>query len=176
MKMWQWLFQVCSRFPLFFLLCCSIVLILLCWVVSSEAVNRPSGGRFFFVNERLGWRIDYGKVGRTQDGGKTWEWTDIEAKELNQIFFADESHGWIAAFKGFDGQLYVTADGGNTWELQNVFPSYHLVDIYFANPSVGWLATAHDLFSAGAILRTIDGGKTWQHKMVFRDGIGAVFF
>ncbi len=156
--------------------CCSLIIFLSCWAISADAVNRSAGGHFFFVNERLGWRADYGRIGRTQDSGKTWEWTDIEAKGYAQLFFADESHGWATAFKGFDGQLYVTADGGNTWELQNVFPSEHLFGLYFANPNVGWLATANDLFpSVVGILRTLDGGRTWQHKMVFRDG-ATVFF
>jgi photosystem II stability/assembly factor-like uncharacterized protein len=139
------------------------------------------------VNERLGWFIGNGIgdpddganhviIGRTNDGGKAWELTDIGIGSSGEIFFADESHGWATNFKGFDGQLYFTVDGGKTWELETVFPSEHLFSLYFANPNVGWLATAHDLFFSGGILRTQDGGKTWQYKMVFRDAIASAFF
>jgi photosystem II stability/assembly factor-like uncharacterized protein len=86
---------------------------------------------------------------------------------LSGISFTDESNGWVV---GTNGTILHTADGGNTWELQDsglldpnknfemvMAEDIALNRVYFVDPEYGWACGEW-----GVILRTIDGGKTWE--------------
>ncbi len=93
---------------------------------------------------------------------------------VRSITTADNRHlfalGVVACPAGTCPALAASADNGATWHLVHTFPasmtpsgslpgrpggSGQLSDVRFANDSVGWVF-------GGAVLRTTDGGRTWQ--------------
>ena len=86
---------------------------------------------------------------------------------LTAVAFADASTGWAV---GHDAAILHTADGGQTWKLQNFAPAD-------AKPLLGVLALdARRAFAIGAyglFLGTTDGGATWspvEAPAVLEDG------
>jgi photosystem II stability/assembly factor-like uncharacterized protein len=62
-----------------------------------------------------------------------------------------------------------TTDGWNTWESmsfyiehEGVFYEGWLSDVFFMNASVGFATAVVDVPAGGAIVRTMDGGNTWE--------------
>ena len=82
------------------------------------------------------------------------------AAEIIALAVKDKRHVWI----GYnDGELWYTEDGGENW-YQRAFPGSGVGAvnaIAFENNLVGWML--HDTAApVGSVLRTIDGGYTWQ--------------
>lgn len=95
---------------------------------------------------------------------------------LDTVFFLDATHGWV----GGEGALYKTADGGRTWQRirLDVPPHAEVVDIFFTNPSLGWVAMqkrAPDLTAYREnqlwLIQTRDGGQTWRLQHEDRDAV-----
>lgn len=96
---------------------------------------------------------------------------------LHAIYFLDAKHGWIA---GSNGTLLSTTDGGATWNAAAKFSEDNFRDVFFTDEKNGWLLAERDVFklkSAGdarsILLRTIDGGATWERTGVFPTGKNA---
>jgi hypothetical protein len=121
-------------------------------------------------------------VQRTVDGF-TWQQIALpgvlEARDLD---FVDANRGWLVAQTGqiiagcdyYDEQVYRTEDGGLTWTP--LFTGNEpwrcgggLQAVAFVDASRGWVA------ARGQLLRTTDGGTTWQSVNAFR-GTAAIDF
>ena len=121
-----------------------------------------------FCDVKNGWAVgENGFIIHTMDGGKTWEPQQSGITgNLRGIQCLDASTAWAA---GQAGALLKTVDGGKTWILQkNVqdmlgqlnrkfLPSFFCVR--FSDARNGY-AVGHP----GIILRTTDGGVTWQQQ------------
>lgn len=138
--------------------------------------RQPSGTEedlmdLFFLDSRYGWAVgDFGTVIHTENGGETWtEQIEPEDKIFNDVFFVDPHIGWIV---GEYGTIMHTVDGGKTWQPQECSdivpvlseaewerPLPALYGTYFPDKDRGWIVGMD-----GVILRTGDGGKTWQKK------------
>ncbi len=116
----------------------------------------------------------------SSDGGKTWVDQSLHKDEtLNGVTFLDDMNGWVV---GEFGVIKKTTDGGKTWAemdkvtdlptyFQNVtaqeayllgIPKLTEQDLYLFNsawtsPQTGYVAS-----TGGLVLRTTDGGATWQ--------------
>ncbi len=82
---------------------------------------------------------------------------------LHDVQFVGSRHGWAV---GDRGVIWQTSDGGESWSLQASGVSCPLRSISFLSDRVGWVAgggtvpfTRH---SYGVVLKTTDGGQTWQ--------------
>lgn len=129
----------------------------------------------------------------TADGGQTWTSISMAAYAnlLIDIYFTDDTHGWVVGGQG--GTTYdrlkpvvlFTADGGKTWEdrLQNSGIKFPRGEwgwkIQFLNPQLGFISLENE--SAAAILKTTDGGHLWKRivvsdpqKNVNLEGIGFI--
>lgn len=103
-----------------------------------------------------GWN-DY--FARTEDGGQTW--IPMNVGNDNWFFldmdFYDLQHGAaLAALNSGGVAVYVTADGGNSWQSSAVIDQM-LFDLAYAN--------ATTLYAAGSnetVLRSTDGGLSWS--------------
>ncbi len=120
---------------------------------------------------------------QTMDGGATWEVRKVplprdgltEAERivmqdpvLYGVTFTDMSHGWVV---GEFGTIQHTADGGQTWEAQQMsllsetrasvldLPTFF--GVAFSDAREGIAAGLE-----GGIVRTRDGGVTWAFELV----------
>jgi photosystem II stability/assembly factor-like uncharacterized protein len=176
------------------------------------------GSDIYFANEQIGWVLCNSSILGTSDGGKSWkaEWKITDTDEfnyrlnsihavnttawavgeygmilkyteqdqwqlqssitdlpLNDVFFSDENHGWIAGGYFDDENEYLillkTTDGGESWEEIPDF-KYQINDMFFDNNLHGW-AVGNDIVNSGEwwdpsypgiILETEDGGDTWN--------------
>lgn len=114
---------------------------------------------------------------KTTDGGLTWMAIDMSAHAsiLIDTFFTDASHGWVVGGKAnattpptrdsLKPVVLETNDGGATWNdrlagMEAEFPFGEWGwKIQFLNDKLGFVSLEN--FTAGAILKTTDGGRTW---------------
>ena len=109
----------------------------------------------------------------SHDGGSTWQpqgrLSLAAAEGLDGPLTAallDEQHAWVA---DPSGGIYITADGGRTWQFSHNLP-LGVLELTFITPQQGWvLASAGDCKAAGqactqesALWQTLDGGLTWS--------------
>ncbi|MEM7350066.1 MAG: YCF48-related protein [Acidobacteriota bacterium] len=129
---------------------------------------------------------------KTVDGGQSWELIDMRdyASNLIDIHFFDEQRGWVVGglaneacqgppppsynghpqyYKVTPVALY-TEDGGKTWEnrvASLAFPCGEWgwkIDFLGGGDQIGFISLEN--FVEGAILKTLDGGKTWARLSV----------
>jgi photosystem II stability/assembly factor-like uncharacterized protein len=75
---------------------------------------------------------------------------DLPSYNLNDVFFVDARHGWIA---GDFGTLLATSDGGATWRAQASGTHVALQSLFFVDARTGWVTG-----DFGSILITVTGG------------------
>ncbi|CAM4055986.1 WD40/YVTN/BNR-like repeat-containing protein [Ectopseudomonas alcaliphila] len=105
-----------------------------------------------FIDARQGWAVGHlGVVLHSADGGETWrkQLDGIQAAKL--VLQAAEASGDAAAIEQAQAMV---ADG----------PDKPFLDLYFQDARVGYLVGAYNL-----ILRTADGGQSWQSWMQHLD-------
>ena len=97
---------------------------------------------------------------------------------LRAVYFVDQNRGWIA---GSNGTLLSTVDGGVTWTKVSLPGRDTLNDVYFSDNANGWLLAQRDVFKLKAnerssyLLKTIDGGVTWQPVFLDTEDVNARF-
>jgi photosystem II stability/assembly factor-like uncharacterized protein len=118
---------------------------------------------------------------KTTDGGRTWEgWSMAEhATLLVDTFFPSPDRGWVVGGKAsvpnptrddVKPVVLFTEDGGRTWvnRVANLQAEFPLGEwgwkIQFLDDRIGFISLEN--LSAGAILKTTDGGLTWARKPV----------
>jgi len=107
-----------------------------------------TGERFVAVGDRGGIVVS--------SDSQQWEQVDVPVRSaLTSVYFADAKHGWAV---GHDAAIVATADGGQTWTLQNFQPALEkpLLDVLFLDASRGYAVGAY-----GLLLKTDNGGQSW---------------
>lgn len=108
------------------------------------------------VDARHAWVYgDSGSLAATTDG-TTWSAVNLPAGvSAGAIDFVDPAHGWLSA--SGRGGTYATANGGQTWSRLPDPNGRRLgARLDFVSPHVGWAVTPR------WVLKTVDGGQTWQ--------------
>ncbi|MNS01614.1 Ycf48-like protein [compost metagenome] len=86
----------------------------------------PGAGELFsvfFLNSTIGWVGSRATIFKTSDGGSTWTALPRldqgsaygDSRGVTGLFFTDESNGLYTAAEQFNGGLYSTSNGGQTW-------------------------------------------------------------
>ena len=119
-----------------------------------------------FINDSTGFIIqqdDY--LLKTTDAG--WTWTQvpgIDTCSFNQIQFVSEEVGFLL---GIDDYILRTSDAGSSWEYLKINPgieNFSINTLFFNNPDTGFIGGGEYTISnhTHLILKTIDGGESWQ--------------
>lgn len=132
-----------------------------------------------FLDEKHGWLAVFDApqpypekvVLFTADGGMTWRpQPEINYRiTIHQIFFLGQ-HGWMAGGESRlpnrdMGILFVSKDGGQTWQAVETIPKGDAVKwVQFFSDSEGWISTENEVY------RTEDSGKTWSKVLSYPQG------
>ncbi len=144
--------------------------------VQPKGIELDSVDYVKFLDEQNGLAVSGGKAYRTRDGAKSW--TDITPDTTGSIgersiFFIDKDNGWIGIgdfdrpdqnSNGRKGEVFATHDGGASWKKTDI-DDLASPQIYFIDKDNGWILDHKDaamMHEAVAVLRTTDGGGTWQ--------------
>lgn len=144
-----------------------------------RAHNTNSGGDLvtvYFTSDTRGWVAgDNGYLASTNNGGRTWAKYPLNTTEnINEIYFRNAENGYLVAGR----KMFITSDGGNTWrettlfkpgEFKNSIPEF--LSIRFADRKRGMvvgsvLDKSGDVVIDSLVMRTTDGGETWQRVIV----------
>ena len=127
-----------------------------------------------FLNQNEGWAVDRkSAVWQTSDAGNSWRVISAAPGEQRrfylprQLIFLDRLNGWLLGIF----QLWGTNDGGKTWHERfsvSQTSEERVGRLYrgaFLDANRAWLAS-----SGGVVIRTGDGGETWQTFMPVSGG------
>ncbi len=144
----------------------------------------PNGlyGSICFVDSNYGWVAgsdlgnNRGIISRTTNGGTSWE---IESYDdfwsIFSICFVDSLTGWAVGqnnpdtFQVYGNFIYKSRNGGKDWFRQPVISDKSFFGVEFINPDTGWAV-------GGDIIKTTDGGNSWQVQLSDSIGLGSVNF
>lgn len=133
------------------------------WQYTTGSELCPSS--VFFVNNTTGYFATRGSaigasgVRKTVNGGTTWSMADTtvgiaSSFEAIALYFIDDSTG----FASTSGAINKTTNGGKSWVSSFYAPASVISSIAFTSAQTGY-AVGYD---APIILKTTDGGTTWD--------------
>jgi photosystem II stability/assembly factor-like uncharacterized protein len=110
----------------------------------------------YFLNADTGFVLsDSGLLGRTYDGGLTWDTVNTGSSSyLLDMFFPTSQTGYMMT----GNWLIKTTDGGNTWFQLPIVASGSF-PMYFVSAGTGYVVMGNE------IRKTTDGGFTWSIQM-----------
>lgn len=132
----------------------------------------------YFTSSDKGWIAgDAGYLASTTDGGRTWSrYTLNTTEDINEIYFRNSDNGYLVAGR----KMFITSDGGRSWqetqlvkpgEIKNGTPEF--LSIRFADRRRGlavgsvWRKVRNEeVVVDSLVMRTEDGGETWQRAIV----------
>lgn len=118
------------------------------------------------VNDKIVWVSgNNGTVGRSLDGGKTWEWLPVkgyEQRDFRDIEAFDAKTAIIMAIAE-PADLLKTTDGGRSWKLvyENTTPGMFLDAMEFWNKDSG-IVLGDPINGKFFVARSFDGGDSWH--------------
>ncbi|HEY8560832.1 MAG TPA: YCF48-related protein [Pyrinomonadaceae bacterium] len=139
--------------------------------------SQPGGDLIavYFTSAEKGWIAgDNGYLAWTGDGGRNWTKQDLGTTEsINEIYFRNDDNGYLVAGK----KLFITRDGGRTWRETQIYRtgefgknSPEFLSIRFADKKrgivIGSVLNAQERVVDSLVMRTEDGGETWQRVIV----------
>jgi len=118
---------------------------------------------FAFGSDRRGWALggilDEGRAKgamlSTQDGGKTWQQTELRFIP-NSLFVLDDSALWAVSDRG---EIWSSAEGGRDWK--KLTRKENALRVFFIDNLKGFLVGRKK-----TLMQTDDGGKNWRHVAV----------
>jgi len=119
--------------------------------------------RIYFYNEQVGFSIGGGSILKTMDGGENW-CVQRFSYSFENICFIDRnkgfaSGGWLYTHRDGSGDMFVTEDGGRTWQ-PTLWTNSKIESCVFVNTLIGF-AISRVIEDGSWIEKTVDGGKNW---------------
>ncbi|MFN3560988.1 MAG: VPS10 domain-containing protein [Chloroherpetonaceae bacterium] len=146
--------------------------VLTLFLFTSQALFAQSQG-FYDVHSSDGntvWAVgNSGRVFRSVDGGATWAQFILGSNTLRTV----QSLGATVWVAGDSGKAYRSTTFGETWETFSLASATtRFTSLQFLDNQIGFLVGSN-----GTILKTTDGGTTWDSKTpAFVDNFNAVSF
>jgi len=140
--------------------------------------------RIFFIDDSCGWAGCGGAIiGRTINGGTFWAQLFLpyppfhcDTVDIWGISFVDRQKGWFCAgrfpeirwpgdtwFRGGQGYIAKSINGGDSWQLLHRDTIYDFFDIKFQDSLNGFVVGGNDRTMSANIMKTQNGGITWQN-------------
>lgn len=133
----------------------------------------------FFTDSKRGYVAgDNGRFLFTVDGGKNWQRQFVYTEDnINEIYFRNDDDGYLVTGK----KLFITRDGGKSWREEVIYQprdfskgTPEFLSVRFADKNrgviVGSVLNNSDRVIDSLVMRTDDGGLTWQRIPVpFKD-------
>ncbi len=91
----------------------------------------------------------------------TWERISVPTDQyLRSVCFTDSLYGWAA---GDSGTIIHTADGGESWQIQDSQTENEIVFLFFLDRNLGWASSFNYTIPPYGtnILKTTNGGASW---------------
>jgi len=110
-----------------------------------------------------------GIMGKTNDGGNTWQLINYVFDDIISVSFVNDNIGYVSMITAsgsiskeyFGSKLIKTTNGGQTWQVIHQTPNDNkgsrYANLYFKTEQEGFCTNK-------AIFHTIDGGNTWQKE------------
>lgn len=115
------------------------------WIKKLNTISEGDFHGLHFINEKIGWASGC-CIYQTIDGGETWKFKHEFGDYSNppesfknvtvSCYFVDENNGWSC---GFNGSLFNTIDGGNSWTTLNSGVSETLNSVFFIDIDNGYV-------------------------------------
>ena len=155
----------------FQLICMLSLVLLLQDVVAQKIQDLPGREGVSFrglsvVNDRLLWVSgNKGTVGRSTDGGKSFQWMTVKGHEKRDFRDIEAFDAVTAVILAVDspGLILRTFDGGESWQevYRDNRSGIFLDALHFRNKDEG-MAVGDPIDGKILLLRTADGGRSWQ--------------
>ncbi len=155
----------------FQLICMLSLVLLLQDVVAQKIQDLPGREGVSFrglsvVNDRLLWVSgNKGTVGRSTDGGKSFQWMTVKGHEKRDFRDIEAFDAVTAVILAVDspGLILRTFDGGESWQevYRDNRSGIFLDALHFRNKDEG-MAVGDPIDGKILLLRTSDGGRSWQ--------------
>lgn len=132
----------------------------------SVVFSGPAAGSFYFINVDTGWCINQYGIQKTTDGGQSWETCPLGCKNLVMTENTGYAvgNGGIIARQNLHDNLWTRLD-------KNFLDNEKINDIFFNDPQLGFIAA-----DSGKILRTTDGGNSWEMTKISDSEADNLFF
>jgi photosystem II stability/assembly factor-like uncharacterized protein len=140
---------------------------------SAYADGVPALAAVEFTSPEQGWAAGSAGILATSDGGATWRGVYRAPRggggpdKLYEVDFTDAAHGWAVGTSA----VLSTSDGGRTWTRRQE-PCGLIDSVHFLTPGLGYAISGAASVSlnagmpvaegGGRVLRTTDGGRTWN--------------
>ncbi len=112
-----------------------------------------------------------GEIVRTRNGGRLWEAGLLQdtggffapTEDLESVSVLNRD--FVVAGGAF-GSVYKSADGGDSWDAIGypAVPEMWVQKVDFVSEQIGWVAGQSSVTFGGMLLRTDDGGASWNHQ------------
>ncbi|MFZ9386642.1 MAG: YCF48-related protein [Chitinophagaceae bacterium] len=160
--------QTSTRLP-FLLLFCFLYSIVWAQVPKVELLHSGNGVSLrglSVVNDNVVWVSgSKGTVGRTTNGGKTWQWRVVSGFEKRDFRDIEAFDASTAIIMSVDEPAYIlkTTDGGESWKVvyENTTKGMFLDAMEFWNEQSG-IVIGDPVDGRFFVTRTFDGGNSWQ--------------
>ena len=122
------------------------------------------------VNDNVIWVSgSNGTVGRSSNGGKTWNWITVKGYEKTEFRDIEAFDANTAIIMGIAEPAYIlkTTDGGASWKVvyENKTKGMFLDAMDFSTPLHG-LVIGDPINKKPFIAKTLDGGNSWKEKAI----------
>jgi photosystem II stability/assembly factor-like uncharacterized protein len=133
--------------------------------MSQDSLTANHLNDIHMFNSSIGWIVgNSGTILKTINGGTSWD-SQYSATNANlrDIQMMNSDTGWVV---GYDGTILRTTDGGEWWFSSHTISGDaspgDLISIHMLDYNAGWSAGLSDNNQDDIILKTTNGGTSWD--------------